>query len=123
MADTLLIINSFASLRHCAYLLQDKPKTKPRKICKRASKPSKAKATKLELCTLYYCLSNNVPRLTTFVVALQTGHMLANVSTTAIAGRELGAMSSEMKSNLVASLDKTLNTSVNKVRQYNLELH
>jgi hypothetical protein len=37
--------------------------------------------------------------------------MLENVSATTIAGRELGAMSTEMKSNLVASLDKSLNTS------------
>ena len=41
--------------------------------------------------------------------------MLDNVSATTIAGRELGAMSSQNKTNVVASLDKTLNTTVNKV--------
>ncbi len=53
--------------------------------------------------------------LSTFFVALQTGHMLDNVSATTIAGRELGPMSTEMKSNLVANLDKSLNSSVKKV--------
>jgi hypothetical protein len=48
--------------------------------------------------------------------AHQTGHMLNNVSANTIAGRELEAMSSAMKSNLVPTLDKSLNTSVNKVR-------
>jgi hypothetical protein len=41
--------------------------------------------------------------------------MLNNVSANTIAGRELEAMSSAMKSNIVATLDKSLNTSVNKV--------
>jgi hypothetical protein len=41
--------------------------------------------------------------------------MLNNVSANTIAGRELEAMSSAKKSNLVATLDKSLNTSVNKV--------
>jgi hypothetical protein len=50
-----------------------------------------------------------------FNIAQQSGHMLDNVSTSTIAGRELGAMSTAMKTNLVATLDKSLNTSVNKV--------
>jgi hypothetical protein len=52
--------------------------------------------------------------LNTFCIELQTGHMLDNMSATTIAGCELEAMSTEMKSNLVANLDKSLNTSVNK---------
>jgi hypothetical protein len=82
---------------------------------KRASKPSKAKAAKLEVCVTFMfrvCgIHNNYVDF-----AHQTGHMLNNVSANTIAGRELEAMSSAMKSNLVATLDKSLNTSVNKVR-------
>ena len=49
------------------------------------------------------------------IISYKSGEMLDNVSATTIAGRELGAMSTAMKSNLVATLDKSLNTSVNKV--------
>ena len=50
-----------------------------------------------------------------FSVSVQSGLMLANVNATTVAGRELEHMSSASKSNLVTTLDKTLNTNVNKV--------
>jgi hypothetical protein len=50
-----------------------------------------------------------------FSVPVQSGLMLANVNATTVAGRELEHMSSASKSNLVTTLDKTLNTNVNKV--------
>jgi hypothetical protein len=40
--------------------------------------------------------------------------MLANVNATTVAGRELEQMSSASKLNLVATLDKSLTTNVNK---------
>ncbi len=39
---------------------------------------------------------------------------MANVNATTVAGRELEHMSSASKSHLVATLDKSLNTNVNK---------
>jgi hypothetical protein len=44
--------------------------------------------------------------------------LLANVNSTTVAGRELEHMSSASKSNLVATLDKSLDINVNKVSFY-----
>ena len=50
-----------------------------------------------------------------FSLSVKSGPMLANVNAATVAGRELEHMSSASKSNLVAALDKSLNTNVNKV--------
>jgi hypothetical protein len=90
---------------------KDKPKRKKRDV---APKPSNGRRAKLEVCLTFtsaQCPDNNMY----FSFSVQSGLMLANVNATTVAGRELEGMSSASKSNLVATLDKNLNTNVNKV--------